>query len=301
MHELVVGCPDRRRPGTLLVELRTLEEGPTLFSLNRPGWALNVGEISEDRIKHEITEGRLALLLDGFDELVQKVTYDTADKYLKTLLDAATGEAKIVLTTRTQHFRDDEQIRRALLDTTMGRDAARILDLEDFSDTQIRDFLTRLHTGDAAGAQRRFDRIERIKDLLGLSRNPRMLAFIAELPDARLDEAERSGQSMGAADLYREILDHWLEGEVKRQQAAFGLEPLPEEDRLAACRALALRSWASHDSETAAVNVEDLVRTTRDTWSEAERLKFSPSRPAHHRLRLLLTGPRRGSPSSTAR
>ena len=188
MHELVRRLPERvGLVEPFLIELRTVEKGPDLYDLVAQHLLrLNVGDVTTEKVQHLVSSGRVAVLLDGYDELVQKVTYPTADAYLGTLLAAATGEAKIVLTSRSQHFRDDGQVRR-VLDRRTGRDPARVLELEDFSDGQIRDFLTRLYKGNQTEAERRFGRIEQIKDLLGLSRNPRMLAFIAELPDARLD------------------------------------------------------------------------------------------------------------------
>src|SRR5262249_46688878 len=196
---------------------------------------------TDAKVRHLVSRGRVVLLLDGFDELVQRVSYPTAASYLSVLLAAATGEAKIVLTSRTQHFADDSQVRGALLTSTGGRAACRIAAWEDLPDPQIREFLRRLYGGDAARADLRFERLGRIRDLLGLSRNPRMLAFIAALPDDRLDEAERSQGRIGAAELYREIIHYWLDGEVKRQAVAYGRKVLPKAERLAACRALALR------------------------------------------------------------
>src|SRR5262249_56845211 len=92
--------------------------------------------------------GRVPLLRDGFHELVHRVSYPTAATYLSVLLAAATGEAKIVLTSRTQHFADDSQVRGALLTSTGGRDACRIVALEDFSDPPIREFLRRPYRRD---------------------------------------------------------------------------------------------------------------------------------------------------------
>ena len=230
-------------------------------------------------MRHLISRGRVALLLDGFDELVQRVSYPTAASYLGTLLAAATGEAKIVLTSRTQHFSDDSQVRDALLSTPGGRDASRIVTLEDFTGRQIREFLRRLHAGDDTRASHRFTRLGEIKDLLGLSRNPRMLAFIAALPDGRLDHAQRSGDRIGAADLYREILDHWLEGEVKRQSYAYGRTVLPEGERLAACRALALRLWTAPEAGCDTVAIDDLTRTTTAALTDLESWDSATSRP----------------------
>ena len=44
----------------------------------------------------------------------------------------------------------------------------------------------RLYKGDHPQADARLDLIKEIRDLLGLSRNPRMLGFIANLDEARL-------------------------------------------------------------------------------------------------------------------
>src|SRR5262249_51329831 len=154
--------------------------------------------------------GRVALLLDGFDELVQRISYPSAASYLSILLAAAAGEAKIVLTSRTQHFHDDSQIDNELRKNPAGRDVGRIIALADFTDDQIREFLRLFYDGDEERAGQRFARLGKIKDLLGLSRNPRMLTFVAALPDERLDQAQQSGDRIGAAELYREILDQWL-------------------------------------------------------------------------------------------
>ena len=52
-----------------------------------------------------IHSGRLGLLFDGFDELELRVGYDNAADYLQVLLESVTRRAKVVLTSRTQHFR----------------------------------------------------------------------------------------------------------------------------------------------------------------------------------------------------
>src|SRR5262249_7017878 len=214
--------------------------------------------------------GRVPLLRDGFHELVHRVSYPTAATYLNALLAAPTGEAKIVLTSRTQHFADDSQVRGALLTTTGGRDACRIVALEDFTDPQIREFLVRLYGGDAARADRRFERLGPSPGLLRLVRNPPMLAVIAALPDARLDQAERGQGRIGAAELYREIIDHWLEGEVGRQLFSYGRTALPKAERLDACRVLALRLWTAPDADGDAVSVEELTRATTQALTDLE-------------------------------
>jgi hypothetical protein len=125
-----------------------------------------------------LERGQLVLLFDGFDELALRVTYDRAAEYLGTVLSAVAGKAKVVLTSRHQHFSTDEQWRDALSRLVAGW---LLLRLGGFDDSRILDCLVRLHDGDRPKAQARFDRIRNISDLLGLSRNPRMLSFRAVL------------------------------------------------------------------------------------------------------------------------
>src|SRR5260370_17265084 len=57
-----------------------------------------------------LRQGRIALLFDGFDELVTRVTYRRATDHLETLLRAAEGKAKIGVASRPQHFKSHEQV-----------------------------------------------------------------------------------------------------------------------------------------------------------------------------------------------
>ena len=45
-----------------------------------------------------------------------------------------------------------------------------------------------------------------IEDLLGLSRNPRMLSFVADLDPEQLRAVATASSTLSAADLYRQIL-----------------------------------------------------------------------------------------------
>ena len=77
----------------------------------------------------------------------------------------------------------------------------------------------------------------------GLSANPRLLSFIAELDDQPLREARDASGQITAADLYQIILDKWLDGEVRRRQAPGGLKTLQKDHLWAAVTRLALRMW----------------------------------------------------------
>ncbi|MDQ3886332.1 MAG: trypsin-like peptidase domain-containing protein, partial [Actinomycetota bacterium] len=230
----------------VLVELRSLEKAPSLDELLAQHLVRhNVDAFDVSKLRYMIRSGRLALLFDGFDELELRVGFANAADYLTTLLRAVTDHAKVVLTSRTQHFQSTAQIRTALGAQVSALAASRVAVLEDFTDEQIVQFLTKHYGGNVDTAQARFELLGDVRDLLGLSRNPRMLSFIADLDEQRLRDVQAEHGQISAAELYRELVDFWLLREAQRHQHRGGLRSLDEQERLAACTALALRLWAS--------------------------------------------------------
>ena len=258
-------------PGLLpvLVELRSLEKAPTLDELLAQHLVREgVDAVEVKKLRYMISSGRLALLFDGFDELELRVGYDNAADYLTTLLRAVTDRAKVVLTSRTQHFQSTNQVLNALGRRVSALAASRVAVLEDFTDDQILDFLTRHYGGDAHRARARFELLGAIHDLLGLSRNPRMLSFIADLDDGRLREVQQQHGRISAAELYRELVDFWLLRETDRQRHRHGMPSFDGPERLSACTALALRLWQTTATTIDTADLEDTVVRTLTRLAE---------------------------------
>ncbi|MEU5690826.1 trypsin-like peptidase domain-containing protein [Actinosynnema sp. NPDC020468] len=271
----------RRRAGLLpvLVELRSLEKAPTLDELLAQHLVhQGVEDLGVKKLRYMISSGRLALLFDGFDELELRVGYDNATDYLTTLLQAVTDRAKVVLTSRTQHFRSTDQVRTALGARVASLNASRVVVLEDFTDDQIRDWLVRHYNGDADRADRRFDLLGAIRDLLGLSRNPRMLSFIADLDEERLRAVQRRHGQISAAELYRELVDYWLLHEADRQQHKMGVSSLDEHERLDACVVLALKLW---EGTATTIPATDLTATAATVLTRLAERGYSHDEAAH--------------------
>jgi WD40 repeat protein len=267
----------------VLVELRHLEKGPTLDDLlGQHLVRQGVEDFSQAKLRYMIDKGRLALLFDGFDELELRVGYDSAADYLQSLLNSLTGQAKVVLTSRTQHFRSTRQVhaavRTALGDRVESRTGSRVAILEDFTTSQILEFLTKLYQGDAARAQRRFDLISHIAGLLELTRNPRMLAFVAELTDERLLAVAPEGGELTPGGLYEEIIDYWLANEEQRQSHSQGLAALTKDERFEVCVNLALHMWRTNQSSISLRELTDEVVATLTSLSERG---FTDAQAAH--------------------
>jgi WD40 repeat protein len=257
LNELCRRLPDSL-PGLqpILVELRHLEKRPSLDELLSQH-LVRMGErrIDLEKLRYLVRSGRIALLFDGFDELVLRVSYDNAALHLRSLIDAATGQAKIVLTSRTQHFRSERQVRTALGERVVGRDVSRVVELADFSDDQIRDYLVGYFNEDVEAAAERYALLQDVKDLLGLSHNPRMLSFIVGLDVERLRKIRNAKGRISAADLYRELIFRWLAYEADRQHHDGGRPSFSDGDRRQACEALAVALWSS---PTGVITLTDL-------------------------------------------
>lgn len=264
----------------VLVELRALEKNHSLDALI----AQHLAAAGEDRIdlpafRHMLRRGQIVLLFDGFDELALRVTYDRAADHLQTMLSAVEHRAKVVLTSRTQHFASDAQIHTALGDRVQVLAGSRLVQLADFDETQIQQFLLRLFEGDQSRTRTRLDLIRQVKDLLGLSGNPRMLSFIAALGEDRLLAAGAGGGEISSADIYRELLDAWLGHEARRSRPTRGAIPsFDATERRRAVTELALRLWRSAER---GVSVDDLQQTTARLLTSLTKKRLDAPHAAH--------------------
>ncbi|TYB40584.1 TIR domain-containing protein [Micromonospora sp. AP08] len=234
----------------ILVELRALDKAHSVDGLVAAHLA-NHGEqvIDLKAFRYMLRQGRIVLLFDGFDELVARVTYDRAADHLETLLQAAEGHAKIVVSSRTQHFKTNSQVLTALGERVGLLPHRRVLAIEDFTPGQIETFLRNRYGGDERAARERLDLLAGVKDLLGLSRNPRMLGFIANLDEGRLAAVAGAGGTFSAAALYREILESWLDFEERRTQGIPGAPvSLRRPELWHAVSRLAFQLWESGES-----------------------------------------------------
>ncbi|MCT9930561.1 TIR domain-containing protein [Planotetraspora sp. A-T 1434] len=233
----------------ILIELRALDKAHSVDGLVAAHLANHGEELIDLKAFHYmLRQGRIVLLFDGFDELVTRVTYERAADHLDTLLQAAEDKAKIVVAGRTQHFKSQSQVMTALGEKVGLLPNRRVLTIEEFTQDQIRAYLVNRYGGERA-ADDRMDLLRGIADLLGLAQNPRMLSFIADLPEERLRAVARAGQAISAAALYQEILDTWLAFEENRTRGVAGSPGgLARQELWRAATTLALRLWETGET-----------------------------------------------------
>lgn len=205
----------------LLLEMRHLEKSKSLDILVAQQLAARDMGYRPAQFRYMLEQGRVALLFDGYDELALRVNYDKALEHFDTLLAAAQGEyAKVVVTSRTQHFISDKQVKLRLMDKAEMINSRKIVFLQQFDKEQIFAFL-RNFLGNQADAEQRLRLLEEVPDLMGLSANPRMLSFIAELPEDDLRAAQTREGDITATKLYEMLLERWLSGKHKQTSKSF--------------------------------------------------------------------------------
>ncbi|MEU6735961.1 TIR domain-containing protein [Streptomyces physcomitrii] len=230
----------------LLIPLRTLDRSHSLDGLVAAHLANHGVEVIDLRaLRYMLRQGRVVLLFDGFDELVNRVSYERAADHLHTLLNAAVDRAKIIVSGRTQHFRSREQVLTSLGEQVGVLTQRRLLSVEGFSPHEIRRYLVNYY-GEEATAARRYELLLGVPQLLDLCGNPRLLSFVAALGEEQVRAVARSERTLSAARLYEDVFTTWLRFEERRGQGGPGAAPGLDLDQLwRSVTAMALHLWES--------------------------------------------------------
>lgn len=263
----------------IFIELRALDKAHSIEGLVAAHLADN-GEKNIDlrAFQFMLRQGRIVLLFDGFDELVTRTTYEQATEHLDTLLAAATDDAKIVVTSRSQHFKSRAQVLTTLGERVEALPQRRLFSVEKFNPAQIQAYLVNHYHGDVAMADARLTLITGVENLLELAHNPRMLSFIADLDADHLRAVARVGHVLSPAALYSEILSAWLAGEERRTAGIRGAAPgLSLASLWRAVTALALRLW---EADETLLHLSDLAETA-DTLADLAETPLSLDETTH--------------------
>jgi WD40 repeat protein/transcriptional regulator with XRE-family HTH domain len=258
----------------IFIELRALDKAHTIEGLV----AAHLANHGQDRIdlnafRYMHRHGRIVLIFDGFDELVARATYDRAADHLRTLLGAAQQQAKVVVASRTQHFRTRHQVLTVMGEQLGTVPQRQILSLSDLSRAQVRQILLQRYDQDGEAAERRLSLLESIPGLARLAQNPRMLSFIAGIEEDRLRAVIQAESAMSAAGLYQEILAFWLEYEERRTQDIPGVPAgLGVADLWYAVTALAMRMWETGNELVGLDQLGAVAAATLDKLASAAHL-----------------------------
>lgn len=210
------------------------------------------------KLSHMISEGAVTLLFDGFDELALRVGYARAADHLREIIEAAQGDAPhMIVTSRTSHFESDKQVRNKLAEALQqGFRGLRYCHVLPFEPEQIETYLQKRFKAEASAWMQLLKNVE---DLIGLSRIPRMLAFITSVKREMLEQAcKPETGTVSAGDVYRlVIVDQWLPFEYARMNQSGSAELFTQEQMLEAVRHLAHALWDSTDKFISLAELSD--------------------------------------------
>jgi 3',5'-cyclic AMP phosphodiesterase CpdA len=254
----------------IVIYLRERDKGESLDEMVARVLIDSRASFNVDRFQHSLRAGTLALLVDGYDEFAVRVGYENAAAQLDTFVTGLQGRAKILLTTRPNHFRSADHATSALFDRLQSVHHGRVVELEPFDETQQHAFLTRwfeLSGADTAAAAGLADRwmvaLGRVDNLPELARTPRMLSFMVQ--DLDLDGIERAASTttVTAAALYQKLVDRWLSGEGDIA-AVTGMPVIPPERRQRLLEQVAVELWRAGDRDLSETDLQQAARVGLD-------------------------------------
>jgi WD40 repeat protein/3',5'-cyclic AMP phosphodiesterase CpdA len=254
----------------LVVELRGLDRAQDVYELVSWEFARRKLALPAKAFERDLREGRIALLFDGFDELAIRVRSAAIPEHFARILGAARERARVMVTSRAEHFISHRAAEDTLLSTarTAGSStglagqlqalARRCLVLtQKFTPEDIEEYLGRALGSPEAG-RARMQRFRKVYDLPGLAATPRMLSFLVRLTEDQLDQAAARRDAITSAELYRlVIVDAWLAQQEERLNPPGGA-PGPTRDALLdAVTRLALHLWRSTAKGVAAADLDE--------------------------------------------
>ncbi|HWO22877.1 MAG TPA: pentapeptide repeat-containing protein [Kofleriaceae bacterium] len=265
----------------ILVELRDLERAHTIEELAATQFTRFGVPWHPRAFRRDLEEGRLALLFDGFDELALRVRSAAIPAHFERIYAAAVDRARIVLSSRTEHFLSSGQVADLMSPSSAGMtplggllervQRRLVLEVHPFEREDVAAYLRQRFGAEAGEA--RLARLARVHDLVGLACNPRMLGFIVDLPEDKLAQAAGLGGSLTSDALYRLVVDDaWLAAEAKRLKPP-GAAPGPSAETLRdAATNLALQLWrdpgGSIQAEDVGVHAGELLARMCDSDPE---------------------------------
>jgi WD40 repeat protein/uncharacterized protein YjbI with pentapeptide repeats/3',5'-cyclic AMP phosphodiesterase CpdA len=206
----------------VIVTLRDLEKHHSVVEMVSQTVTPSGVAFQVERFHQMFTMGRVVLLVDGYDELAVRVGYDRAADQLTTFTQAIEGRAKILLTTRSSHFRARDQATTVAFQEALSSTRHRIYELQPFDDDDRQEFLERwFRAGGVADPPAETARwstsLTAVENLPELARTPRMLSFmVSELEIDEIEAAASSQAAITAATLYERLLDTWLDTESEK-------------------------------------------------------------------------------------
>lgn len=212
----------------LLINLRDYNKVPDFDQVVRSFIVdqAEMGDVSLRMFRRLSNWGRLILLLDGFDEMLQRVTKPDRRRCFQEIADYVRPKAKIVITGRPGYFPDHAEFAEVLASMETSRATGhtirpRIACLQLMDDSQVERFVQMLPDDERALAR---DLVFCQPGLLDLARRPVLAKVITESV-AQLSEL--GSEQVTPRRLYEIYTNKWVE--IEEDKGSFRVLISPEQ------------------------------------------------------------------------
>jgi RNA polymerase sigma factor (sigma-70 family) len=205
------------KPLPVRIDLRNADrefslEGLVITYLSRAG----LSRTNFDVFQYLLSQGRLVLIFDGFDEMAARATPLITQRNFQELNRCVQGRAKVMLTCRTHYFRSQKEEAEVILGDLnpyraegarelywelIARKGFRVAYLRPFQLEEIEYYVSMARPEDSKEALRK---IRSTYNLLELSQRPLLLEMIVKSLD------KLGGQDINASTLYDVFTDAWI-------------------------------------------------------------------------------------------
>jgi len=232
-----------RHPAPVLIPLKEVRKAETLESIiishfSRSG----LPAIQFPNFEHLLRLGKVVLLFDAFDEMADRVRWETTIHNFRELKRAAEFQSKIILTCRTHYFKDRNEQAKVIgqgptlseIETELYKEQrqytnTQVVYLQEFDDDKICAYLRQFRPDTVNDDWAKIESIYNLKDL---AHRPLLLDMIVKsLP--RLEQQH----SINAANLYSVYTNIWIQRQEQRERF------LDEDSKLKLILELAWQMW----------------------------------------------------------
>jgi hypothetical protein len=237
--------------------------------------ALGIPEYTSDAFKFLLNRGRLTLILDGFDELLES-SPKLAQDNLREIVQHVAGRGLLVLTSRTTFFATRDEV-TTFLSGGLAPETIRVVSLDGFDESRQRQFLVKNGATDQQANQ-----AIRMGTFAELAQTPQNLAYLLEMIK---DDPSAADRVRSARDVFDRVFSRAFARERDRQKYQY-----TDEQQQAFLRDLAFSLWRYGDNAMTRDHV--MICTPGDEKAELllghHLLRPTPSGQItfqHHRVR----------------
>jgi WD40 repeat protein/3',5'-cyclic AMP phosphodiesterase CpdA len=283
----------RRVP--IFVELARLEKTTTLVNAVTNVFMQRGVDATPSVVRNLLRHDRLVVVLDGYDELAVRSTFEDAARSVDTLLSGIEVEwlPEILLSSRQTHVENNGHLIGRLNGVPHE-----LVYVDQFNDSQIREALKNLLRQEGplgtvkhdeylllSKAQEFVDQLKRLPNLFELATNPRLMRYLFDLRSQLAEIENDRAQDFTRAAAYRLITDRWLIEDKRKNLAEFkAIGEMPFDTAKKLVRMVAVFAWELQDSMTTD-DVSRLLATTRVTgWTTDQLVQFVLTRTFFSRV-----------------